>query len=344
MNYDWKPFLTRWSQELITSESIDLAWYNVPIELIASGWLGFPGATDSQIAAAESRIGRSLPPSYREFLKVTNGWWTTGNCCVQKWWSTEEIGWHYDRNPFWADAWLEGEERGGGPISDEVYFVYGKRQQPMIRGQYLKASLEISNMYMSEGSVYLLNPEVVSEHGEWEAWFYADWMAGAQRYRSFWDLMQGEYAKFQWWEAHEAKRYKSGELATLPGKIPALVEELKDKIQQYTEARLNVLHDTSEFTDNDKGVIDGLESIADEVSVLGEQTSDPQDLLLKLRALVELTEQQQQSLQGMTGSPPSYDVNFKFDIERNPKAFYDYGRGDGFRQAVVILRWFLNES
>jgi hypothetical protein len=308
---------------LIASESIALESYEVPPEVIASGWLGFPGATESQIAAAESRIGRSLPPSYREFLKVTNGWRTTGNCCVQQWWSTEDIGWHYPRHPYEADGWMEGEQRSGGPILDEVYFVYGKTQQPMIRAQYLKAALEISNV--DEGSVYLLNPEVVNADGEWEAWFYAYWMAGAQRYRTFWDLMQGEYAKFKWWEAHEAKRHKPGDLAELSGKIPALVEELKDKIQQYTEARLNVLHDTSEFTDNDKGVIDGLESIADEVRVLGEQTSDPQDLLLKLRALVELTERQQQIL-------------------LNPNALYDYGKGDSFRQAVVILRWFLNES
>ncbi|MBK7585399.1 MAG: SMI1/KNR4 family protein [Myxococcales bacterium] len=33
-----------------------------------------PGASGADIAAAEQRLGRSLPPSYREFLMLHDGW------------------------------------------------------------------------------------------------------------------------------------------------------------------------------------------------------------------------------------------------------------------------------
>jgi hypothetical protein len=45
--------------------------------------------------------------------------------------------------------------------------------------------------------VYLLNPCVVTEDGEWEAWYLAHWLPGAVRYRSFWDLMNDEYTTFR---------------------------------------------------------------------------------------------------------------------------------------------------
>jgi hypothetical protein len=45
--------------------------------------------------------------------------------------------------------------------------------------------------------VLLLNPEVVSDDGEWEAWFFAAWLPGATRYRSFWDLMHGERERYR---------------------------------------------------------------------------------------------------------------------------------------------------
>lgn len=38
-----------------------------------AGWLGEPGATDAEITVAEQRLGMRLPPSYRAFLKQTNG-------------------------------------------------------------------------------------------------------------------------------------------------------------------------------------------------------------------------------------------------------------------------------
>jgi cell wall assembly regulator SMI1 len=46
----------------------------LPDEVKASLWLGRPPASDSQISQAEERLGIALPPSYRTFLRVSNGW------------------------------------------------------------------------------------------------------------------------------------------------------------------------------------------------------------------------------------------------------------------------------
>ncbi|HYF07753.1 MAG TPA: SMI1/KNR4 family protein, partial [Acetobacteraceae bacterium] len=43
-------------------------------EQVERRWLGEPPAGEEQIAAAERRLGLRLPPSYRAFLRVTNGW------------------------------------------------------------------------------------------------------------------------------------------------------------------------------------------------------------------------------------------------------------------------------
>ena len=43
--------------------------------------------------------------------------------------------------------------------------------------------------------VCLLNPKVISDQGEWDAWVFES-ETGAIRYRSFWELMRAEYESF----------------------------------------------------------------------------------------------------------------------------------------------------
>ena len=89
-SFDWEKFLKRWSQELL--ESLGSDRHTLPSDVIASGWLGYPGATEADIAQAETRLGAKLPPSYRAFLKVTNGWRQT-TPFISRLWSTQEIDW-----------------------------------------------------------------------------------------------------------------------------------------------------------------------------------------------------------------------------------------------------------
>lgn len=187
----WKDFLLEWSKEIIQYE--DIVEDYVPPDVAASGWLGYPGATEERIRAAETRLGVTLPPSYREFLKATNGWHQLTSY-IYRLWSTEEIEWFAVRHQSWIDAYVTSHAHLP-PVLDKEYFVYGEEQySTMFRTEYLQTALEISEE--SDGSIYLLNPQVVTPDGEWEAWLFADWLPGAHRYRSFWEMMQSERQTF----------------------------------------------------------------------------------------------------------------------------------------------------
>jgi hypothetical protein len=57
--------------------------------------------------------------------------------------------------------------------------------------------LEITEPDYNDATDYVLNPEVVTPEGEWEAWVMNWWKPSeVRRYRSFWDLMQAEYQAF----------------------------------------------------------------------------------------------------------------------------------------------------
>ncbi len=236
--FDWQHFLMRWSHELL--ESMGEERNQLPPEVIRSGWFGYPSATEEQIACAEARLEITqdlrtqpvlqrgngafslsnnaqnneisfqcvspitLPSSYREFLKVTNGWGPT-TPFIYKLWSTEELQWFSVRRQGWVDAFVEQYANDYAPlqepkihtpsIPDEEYLVYGEAQYcSTLRVEYLQTALEISDK--GDSAIYLLNPQVITEDGEWEAWFFGDWLPGADRYRSFGEMMQAEYENF----------------------------------------------------------------------------------------------------------------------------------------------------
>jgi len=199
--FDWERFLKRWSQDIV--ESIDRDREKLSPTVIRSGWLGYAGATEAQIAQAEARLGRTLPPSYRAFLKVTNGWRQT-TPFINRLWSVKGLEWLTVRHQAWIDTYLEragltAEAANAGSLTpsipDAEYFVYGDDQDcSKIRVEYLQTALEISQQ--GESAIYLLNPQVVTADGEWEAWFLGDWLPGADRYPSFQAMMEAEYESF----------------------------------------------------------------------------------------------------------------------------------------------------
>ena len=203
--FDWHDFLRQWSQEILASMEDRLN--QLPVDVVKSGWLGYPGATEEHIVQTEMRLQTTLPPSYREFLKVTNGWRQT-TPFIYRMWSIENVEWFSLRHPTWIEKFiLENVEiqrvrarrnNGSGVdqrVLDSDYFIYGDYQDcSKLRTEYLRTALEISEK--GESSIYLLNPQVVTESGEWEAWFFGDWLPGADRYRSFQEMMQAEYNFF----------------------------------------------------------------------------------------------------------------------------------------------------
>ena len=190
----WRELLTRWNSDLLSDPELT---DSLPSKAVASGWLGSPGATEEQITAAEMRLGASLPPSYREFLKVSNGWLRTGQF-IYRIWGVEDTQWFNVRNGDFLNM-LERADKylGKMEVNDEDYFTYGSEQKSVcFRPEYMRSCLEVSEW--GDSAIYLLNPTIVTSDGEWEAWFYASWLPGAERYRSFYELMQGQYREY--WE------------------------------------------------------------------------------------------------------------------------------------------------
>src|SRR5437764_1500142 len=84
--------LLTWSGELLLEPAVRR---HLAPEVIASGWLGYAPASHEQIEGAEKRLGVTLPPSYRAFLLVSNGWRDTGHF-IERLWGAGEISWHAD--------------------------------------------------------------------------------------------------------------------------------------------------------------------------------------------------------------------------------------------------------
>ena len=189
----WQELLTRWNAELL--DTPDIFRDVVSEEAVQSGWLGYPPATDAQIADAEARIGKQLPPSYRAFLEVSNGWRLLGNFH----WDVlpaERIEWFRVNNQDWIDAYTYDDD-----VTDEEHLTYELSSYGGVYGaygafktEYLDALLEVSGI--GDSLILLLNPEVTFPNGEWEAWDFCNWYPGAHRYQSFWDMMNDLHASF----------------------------------------------------------------------------------------------------------------------------------------------------
>ena len=181
---DWHELLSQWSKDL---SATDLAKGIVPPPA-SPDWLGFPPATDDEIADLENRLGLALPPSYKAFLKVSNGWRMT-NCFISCVRPASRVDWFRVENETWVEIFSEqGDDR-----EDAKHFQYTIHGAEYHRAEDMKFLLQISDV--GDG-VYLLNPEAVTPDGEWEAWFFANWIPGASRYPSFAHLMIAEYHSF----------------------------------------------------------------------------------------------------------------------------------------------------
>jgi hypothetical protein len=172
LRFPWRPLLERWSRAWL--QDTDYAM-QLPEAVVESGWLGYPPATDDEIAAAEQRLGTVLPASYRAFLRVTNGWRPTSPF-IERLWGTDDLEWLSVRNQHLISVWT----------SDEMPDCWERRALP--------GALEVSDW--GDAALYVLHPGAVRDDGEWEAAFFASWYPGARVYGSFWELMAAEYESF----------------------------------------------------------------------------------------------------------------------------------------------------
>jgi hypothetical protein len=185
MNYDWESILKELSRKLINDNN--RGWELTP-EMLASGWVGNSQASEEAIVKTETRLGTKLPPSYRQFLKISNGWYNS-DWTQMRLHSTEEIDWFFTKNQSWINAW-QPYTKAIPSLPDEEYFVYGEDQDCVnLRREYLSTALEISTD-SGDGDIFLLIPDVVFKDNEWEAWHFGNKLPGAFRYRSFYEMMQ----------------------------------------------------------------------------------------------------------------------------------------------------------
>ena len=184
---DWTEFLSDVSKKLIDNDDLI---YELKSES-NSNWLGYLAASENSIAEHEKRLNTKLPPSYREFLKASNGFKQI-NTFIWDVLPLNKIDWleKFD-NSFYN---LYKKQFNFISVPDSKYFVYGEKQDTVnFRSEYLINSLAISNW--GDSTILLLNP-LVKYGNEWEAWMFTNWAPGAFRYRSFEELMIEEFQSY----------------------------------------------------------------------------------------------------------------------------------------------------
>ncbi len=149
-SFNWHEFLGRWQEEWIPGEDEDGGQSAIP--------LGRPGAGEAAIVAAEERLGRRLPPSYREFLAVSDGWHVDETAGVYQLGGVEDIGWFQDPHGM---TQLYQENLGDDPREEDV----------LLAGMWRRAlQLETD----SDMSYALLDPGDSDQDGEWALYVYGD--------------------------------------------------------------------------------------------------------------------------------------------------------------------------
>ncbi|HEV3444278.1 MAG TPA: HEAT repeat domain-containing protein [Gemmataceae bacterium] len=210
---DWKPILVQWSKELMTT---DLARHVDPLPE-SREWLGFDPATASEIEALETRLRVTLPPSYKSFLLTTNGWRTLTSF-IYRLRPAGEVEYFRVENEHWVEAYAEA----GSDEDDEEYYDYTKDGGSGHRAEHMSSLVQISDV--GDG-VYLLNPQAVTPDGEWEAWFFANWVPGAERYPSFAHLLLRDYAAFRKLQNVKGRMRRLPRLATPGPTVPRIPAE-----------------------------------------------------------------------------------------------------------------------
>jgi hypothetical protein len=177
--FSWEKLLKDWSKAMADSG-----------QSIAGGlmthkwapWAGSEPATDAQISAAEQRLETSLPRSYKDFLRLSNGWRLI-DPSVTVIWSIEKVSRLADSQPEIVEAYSRlpdvGAPSGGdGGCVDPTDFAH---------------MIQISAF--GDGC-FLLNPRIRTGRGECQACFFASWAPGAEPYPSFKHLMIDRYEAF----------------------------------------------------------------------------------------------------------------------------------------------------
>ncbi|MFF2511978.1 SMI1/KNR4 family protein [Streptomyces sp. NPDC058086] len=180
---DWRSFLARWSQEWADAQDPGAAAGERPVrdeEPLRTRRLGFPPASEERIRALEERLGHRLPPSYRTFLAVSDGWRHAGGF-VWLLAGTDAVRRHEDAAGL--AEYFPGD-LDDDPTPEDVVLAG-------MWGRALELDVESDAVYV------LLDPGDVDDAGEWAVYCYASWRASPpERYASFRAFMEAMYREF----------------------------------------------------------------------------------------------------------------------------------------------------
>ncbi|QJT05584.1 SMI1/KNR4 family protein [Streptomyces asoensis] len=177
--FNWHDFLGRWQEEWVPRTDEDDDDEDDGGQTVVRP--GRPGAQESAIAAAEERLGRRLPTSYREFLTVSDGWRVDETAGVYQLGGVADIDWFrdpYDMTPLYE------ESLGDSPRKEDI----------LLAGMWRRAlRLETD----SDMSYALLDPGDSDQDGEWALYVYKGWSGEfPDRYPSFRAYMEAMYRGF----------------------------------------------------------------------------------------------------------------------------------------------------
>lgn len=186
--FDWHSFLLKWSGEWADSLSDGETRGEDDEAARRARWLGFPPASEERIAAMEERLGRRMPPSYREFLKVSDGWRHAGGF-VWLLAGTKDAHWHNNESGL-ADMFEEYLDEDAEPEERREADLWH-------RGLQLDVESDITHV--------LMDPEDVDEDGEWAVYTWSSWRAEPpERQANFLEFMRDMYREFHSLQAHRS--------------------------------------------------------------------------------------------------------------------------------------------
>jgi hypothetical protein len=203
-------------------------------------------ATEEQLLKAETKLKLKLPPSYRTFLSASNGL-KQASRAVSVLKPVEKLKWFGREHRDWVQAYVSPMQGMELPLpAEQDYFNYAGEDRGSFDTKHLAQTLCISEV--GDSAVLLLNPMVVWPDGEWEVWFFANWIPGAMRYRSFAEWMRHELAERRN-EPYETVQ-PTGELPTVylngPAKVNRRIrpreevltlEQVRDRLRSKTRSR-----------------------------------------------------------------------------------------------------------
>jgi hypothetical protein len=167
----WRLYLAEYSVEVLESADEDEGLEEVSDQQRANRWLGFDGAQADRLADLERRLGIGLPPSYRAFLAVSDGWLYLGPFL----WTmrtTGEVGWVRDTDLHLHEL-LQDEQDELAGLADRALLISKE----------------------GDAQYWVLDSGDVSADGEWAAYTWSSWWPGlSDRFESFAALVDDERA------------------------------------------------------------------------------------------------------------------------------------------------------